>query len=153
MDIKHFDDTYLNTILDDGLTIREHMNNSLKKAHEYYNYSSNPKFNRSFEETEQSFEFQQKYNKKIKCLENKIYFSSDNAIKYNEKSKISILIAIIKCKKSIHYYYKLKKFCYSNNGQIYFQDIWEYCHNSTCNCFEYIDSTKELKKKLINLLK
>lgn len=153
MSIDNFSEEYLNTVLDDRLTIREHMKIGLENVRKKEHESSNPKFHRTFEEKEQAFEFSQKYNKKIKTMEDKIYLSENNTIKYNENNRMSIILAIIKCNKSIFYYNKLKKFCYKNKGKIYFQDMWEYCHNSSCECFEYITSTKDFKQQLIKLLK
>lgn len=143
-------DEYLNIVLDDGLSIREHMEKALKKAIEYERDNPNPKFHRTFEEHNISFEFSQKYKKKIENIEKRIYLSKDNI---NPKNKLSILLAILVCNKSIYYYNKLKTFCYNNNGQIYFQDRWEYCHNSKNECFEYITSIKELKKQMMKILK
>lgn len=153
MSLDNFSEEYLNTLLNDGLTIREHIEKGLKNAKKKELESSNPKFHRTFEERELSFEFSQKYSKKIKTMENKIYLSKDNTIKYNENSKISIIKAILICNRCIYNYNKLKKFCYKNNGQLYFQDMWEYCHNSSCECFEYITSTKDFRQQLMNLLK
>lgn len=153
MSLSQFSEEYLNTVLDDGLSIREHLERSLKKSIEYEKNSHNPKFHRTFEEQNISFEFSQKYKKKIQYMEKRIYLSKDNTIIFNSKNKLYILLAILICNKSIYYYNRLKRFCYNNNGQIYFQDRWEYCHNSKNECFEYVTITKKLKKQLMNILK
>ncbi len=151
---NNFSDEYLNTILDDGLTVREHMEIGYKDAINKQKQSNNPKFHRTFEQQELSFGFSQKYNEKIKKFENEIYISKDNTLEYDENNKFSILLAIQKCNNSIKAYYKLKDFCYkSYAGKIYFQDTWEYCHNSNCECFEYIRNIERIKSNLIKLLK
>lgn len=152
MSFDDFSEDYLNTILDDGLTIREHMEQGYKNSKNCYEKLSNQKFNRTLDEQEQSFKFLQKYKKVISKIESKIYLSKNNTLKSNSNNKLSIIIAILQCNKSIFYYSKLKKFCYQNGGQIYFQDMWEYCHNSQNDCFEYITEIQNLKIQLINLL-
>lgn len=51
----------------------------------------------------------------------------------------------------IQYYYEFKSFCYRRGecSKKYFQDMWEHCHNSRCNDFEYI---KPYEEKLNELL-
>lgn len=146
--MNNFGEKYLNTILEDGLTVKEHMEIGYENTKHKIETSSNPKFHRTFDERKQSLEFSSQHSKIIKKYENKIYLNKE----MNISNKFLILIAILKCNISIHYYYKLKKFCYKNNGEIYFQDMWEYCHNSKNECFEYITETKELKEKLLKYL-
>lgn len=149
----NYDENYLNTVLDDGLTIREHMERGYENAKRNEKNSSNPKFHRSFDEIDESYEFSQKYAIKLSKIESKIYFKDSVTIQRTYKNKLSIIKSILKCNYSIFNYYKLKRFCYKNNGKIYFQDKWEYCHNSNCDCFEYVETTKEYKEQLIKYLK
>ena len=48
-------------------------------------------------------------------------------------------------------YEDFKKFCYSKGegGKIFFDDRWEYCHNSKNPCFSYIQSTLDKKAFLL----
>lgn len=144
---ENSNEDYLNTVLEDGLTIREHMEKGIKKAMQNEKTSSNPKFHRSFNESEASFEFSQKYYKEIENFEHKIYSATD-IINIADFSNITENIQ--KCKKAIEYYQDFKKFCYSHNigGKIYFQDNWEYCHNFKNECFEYISSIEIYLQKL-----
>ena len=149
MAIEDLPDEYLDTVLEDGLTIREHMEISFKKALEYKKNSPNPKFHRTDEEEEKLFIFQQKYADKISFFENKIY--SNHIYKIN--NKFDIIMSLIKCNRAISYYNKFKEFCYKNDGEVYFQDMWERCHNSQQACFPYISQIEETKRELMDILK
>lgn len=87
--------------------------------------SNNPKFHRSDHEKKLRNEFSQKYYSIIQDYENKIYISDKTD--YN------------KLKSNLVAYDEFEKFCYSNGdgGKIYFQDMWEFCHNSKNDCFSY----------------
>lgn len=146
----NFLDDYLNTKLEDGLTVKEHMQQSYKKIIKDEKNSSNPKFNRTFEEDELSFEFSQEYSQDIDKLEKVIY----EGMNFDKSNLDEIKQSIDKCNKSIQAYYELKKFCYkSRGGKIYFQDMWEFCHNSKNNCFEYVEQLYNTKEYLQDLYK
>lgn len=52
---------------------------------------------------------------------------------------------------SIKAFEKAKEFCYKKGkgGTIYFQDTWEYLHNSKKPCFSYLDNIKASLDKTI----
>ena len=87
--------------------------------------SNNPKFHRSNHDKKLRNEFSQKNYSIIQDYENRIYIS-DKA-DYN------------KLKSNLASYDEFKKFCYGNGdgGKIYFQDMWEFCHNSKNDCFSF----------------
>lgn len=145
---ENFSDDYLNSKLEDGLTIKEHMQQGYNKIIKDEKNSSNPKFNRTFEEDELSYEFSQEYSQDIDKLEKIIY----EGMNFNESDLNEIKQSIYKCNKSIQAYYELKKFCYKHKGgKIYFQDMWEFCHNSKNDCFEYVEQLYDTKKYLQDL--
>ena len=122
--------------------------------------SRNPKFHRTEKEDELSFNFSQKHTNKLAKLEDELYDAADSIGKITKKwikssTKIDIQQAINRCDIASSKYENLKQFCYkkSKGGMIYFQDMWEYCHNSKNPCFSYIDSTIELKNQLREVLK
>jgi len=103
--------------------------------------------------------FTQKHAHKIAKLENELYCSVDNIGKVTKKwlktaTKEEIQLQIDNCKIAIECFESLKRFCYkkSKGGIIYFQDMWEYCHNSKNSCFTYIQSTIELKQELEGII-
>lgn len=145
---ENFSNDYLNTKLEDGLTVKEHMQQSYSKIIKDEKNSSNPKFNRTYEEDELSYEFSLEYSQDIDKLEKVIY----EGINFNKSNLNEIKQSIDKCNRSIQAYYELKRFCYkSKGGKIYFQDMWEFCHNSKNNCFEYVEQLYDIKKYLQDL--
>lgn len=125
-------------------TTNENITNWIKIESENSNtkktQSTNPKFHRTAQEDELSFNFWTKYEKEFKKLEDSfcnLYgksFKSDNL-----DIKISTL------QEALEAWNKAKSFCYSKGegGKIYFQDMWEYSHNSKNDCFSYGDNIKE----------
>lgn len=114
---------------------------SLKNSCSEHN---NPKFYRSNHEKELSFNFSIKYEKEIKLYEDSIYNLGITIIKIKDKwiknannDELSEKIEL--CNKFIDIYNKFHNFCYrkGKGGTIYFQDMWEYCHNSKNPCFSY----------------
>lgn len=87
--------------------------------------SKNPKFHRSDHDKKLRNEFSKKNYSIIQDYENRIYIS-DKA-DYN------------KLKSNLAAYDEFEKFCYANGegGKIYFQDMWEFCHNSKNDCFSF----------------
>lgn len=106
-------------------------------ALEYENSSSNPKFHRTAQEEELSFRFSIRYESEIHTLENNFEtLYRDAAREQNIDEKI------LKLNEAIDAFEKAKRFCYSKGkgGTIYFQDMWEYLHNSRNSCFSYVDN-------------
>lgn len=130
----------------------------IQARRDYESHSANPKFHRTFEEGELSIEFIQKYQNKVSVMEEKIYNTAGivdidmHSPKFADDNTIIKLIK--KCDTHINEYEKCKMFCYSKGkgGQIYFQDMWEYCHNSQNECFGYADDIIEYRKFLEALL-
>lgn len=105
--------------------------------------SSNPKWHRTSEERDEKLKFSLANRSKISKYEADIYNDGrpyDNTLSIDER--------IEACDNSIRAFYILKDFCYQTyGGKIYFQDMWEYCHNSKNECFSFVDHLeKELEK-------
>ncbi|MDU5492406.1 MAG: hypothetical protein E6094_05520 [Clostridium perfringens] len=105
--------------------------------------TTNPKFNRSKKEKDLFFNFCCEYNKKIDSYENSFY---------NAKSKIkkieNIDLRIKQYELSIKILNEFKEFCFSKGkgGELYFEDMWEHCHNINNPDFKFIDKLyKELE--------
>ena len=107
-----------------------------EKATNAENNSINPKFHRTAAEEELKFQFMYKYGDQSQniCdvflnLANKAYLSDD----YDKKFSL-----LEQCIKS---YNTAKKWHYnkSKGAALWFQDNWEYCHNSKNECFSWID--------------
>lgn len=118
----------------------------------------NPKFSRTDKEEELSFQFSYRNSDKLAKLDAEIYAAKNNigkaGIRWQKKASVEEIQERIKqCDNAITVYEKYKKICYrSKGGQIYFQDMWEYCHNTHNPCFDYIDDVVKLKAELENLL-
>lgn len=116
----------------------------------YEKESSNPIFHRTPHELDLSFNFEEKYGNRVEELSNAFESAFQDAQKskdYNQK--------IAKYEEALKLYYNAKKFCYSKGkgGSIYFQDMWEYMHNSKNPCFSYeslITTALEDAKKVQN---
>lgn len=110
-----------------------------ERALEYENLSSNPKFHRTAQEKELSFRFSTEYGRQVHALENNfeaLYRTAANEKNINQK--ISML------NEALDSFEHAKNFCYSKGrgGIIYFQDMWEYLHNSQKPCFSYADNIR-----------
>ena len=59
---------------------------------------------------------------------------------------------IIKLNEALECYDKIRKFCDSEGegGKLYFEDMWEHCHNSSDPDFSYGNIMIELRNELIN---
>lgn len=109
----------------------------------YQRNGNNPKFHRTDFEKKMSMEFWLQNASAIKRYENEIYCS-----KSYDKTK-NFIERIHACDKAIQSFYDFQKFCYSSEGgTIYFQDHWEYCHNSHNECFSFVETLERQKKKL-----
>lgn len=126
---------------------KERQNQEIKNILEYEKNSSNPKFHRTKSEENASFNFFFKYKKRIDLLQNELI----NSINLIAKTK-DVDIKIQRCKDAIIVYDKYKNFCYSKGtgGKIYFDDMWEHCHNSKNPDFSYIQNVKDEYDYLIN---
>lgn len=110
--------------------------------------SPNPKFHRTTREKDLSFNFEMKYSHEIDSLTEKfeaLYresFETDNL-----EEKITLLTEAISA------FEKAKKFCYSKGkgGTIYFQDMWEYLHNSRTPCFSYLENIQDALEEAVYL--
>ena len=98
--------------------------------------SSNPKFHRSFKEDELSYSFENKYYNEIAKRIEKFETPYHNSFSEQDLSKKIMLL-----EQSITEFDKCKNFCYSKGkgGTIYFQDMYEYLHNTHNECFSYRD--------------
>ncbi|MDD6710072.1 MAG: hypothetical protein PUE26_07990 [Ruminococcus sp.] len=133
----------INITISSELHLSERAKKACEIAKDYAAKSNNPKFHRTAEEKEASGNFSSEHSSEINFYENKIY---NDSLAFNRK--ISIDDRIIACQQSIDAYYEFKAFCYkSYGGKIYFQDMWEYCHNIKSECFSYLEClTEELEK-------
>lgn len=122
-----------------GYNLSDRVQRAMAIHEEYISKSSNPKWHRTSEEKTASFDFQCRNRRIISSYENKIY----NDGKPYDKER-SVTARINACKKSIDAFYEFQKFCYqSYGGTIYFQDLWEYCHNSKNECFSFVEPLEE----------
>ena len=99
--------------------------------------SKNPKFHRTAREEELSFNFEMKYGNQVCALTNQfenLYRAASQTTDLSQK------IALLN--DAVVAFEKAKKFCYSKGkgGTIYFQDMWEFMHNSQSECFSYLDN-------------
>lgn len=135
-----YSEEYLNEVLPNDKTIREQLQENLEEALS----QPAPKRHSDYEEsliTDFSIEFEQTLSlaeDKLYTLANSIYSSDD------------IDLQILKVRQVISHYEQFKDFCYSKGigGTLYFQDMWEHCHNSKNPAFNYIDSFKERLEQL-----
>lgn len=115
------------------------MQRSYEKAVKRYEKLSevNPKFQRSFEDEERAFNFRKRNGKVVGVLEDNFQNLYRNAYCTEDLTK-----RIAMLEKAALAFGEAKEYCYSKGkyGQIYFQDMWEYMHNSRSNCFSYLDT-------------
>ena len=104
---------------------------------------NNPRIIRSYDDIELSFQFSMKHGVKSQRMSD--LFLDLNSAAYAENDidkKIELL------QKSIDAFYEAKQwhYNYSKGAMYYFQDMWEYMHNSNNPQFSWVDSVeKELK--------
>lgn len=108
-----------------------------EEAIEVEKHSPNPKFHRTEREEELSFQFFYKHGEKSQKLCD--MFLDLNRQAYQTNSPEERLALLHQCvdafNKAKDWHYK-----YSKGGMIWFQDNWEYCHNSRNVCFNWINS-------------
>ena len=117
---------------------------------ESHNNSPNPKFHRSEREEKLKHDFFCKYyqqNSKLDSLEDRLLELRSIAMKEKNRDK-----KIIKLNEALECYDKIRKFCDSEGegGKLYFEDMWEHCHNSSDPDFSYGNIMLELRNELIN---
>ena len=117
---------------------------------ELHNNSPNPKFHRSEREKKLKHDFFCKYyqqNSKLDSLEDRLLELRSIAMKEKNRDK-----KIIKLNEALECYDKIRKFCDSEGegGKLYFEDMWEHCHNSSDPDFSYGHTMIELRNELIN---
>ena len=126
------------------IDISKLVENAMKQHKEYIASSTNPKWHRTEGESHMKSTFHSSHASVINEYENKIYdqrcydktLSTEQRIKYLEKS--------------IQAYNDLKDYCYqSPEGALYFQDMWEHCHNSHNPDFAFVDNLKVSLDKLM----
>lgn len=105
----------------------------------------NPKFFRTDKETMEKFSFNYEHQSEINSFNSSIY---EEGARVKEFDNIDDIIN--QCKKAINVYEDARRFCYSKGpaGEMYFDDMWEHCHNSKNECFSYIQSIKDYLKDL-----
>ncbi len=138
----------LTKILDNGKTLEQTIRESYQNAKNRYNKSKNPKFHRSEKEQNISFRFYETHKSKIDFMEKEIYNAEKFAHRFiNKYERNQILFEELEkeCNLLFKSYEDMKRYCYSvgRGGKIYFQDMWEYCHNDYNDCFEFIKPTQE----------
>lgn len=80
---------------------------------------------------------------KIKDLESKMIYYNDTTIHPDKLIK--------KINSCIQSYYELKEFCQkSEDGKIYFSEMWQHCSNSKYEDFDFIENLEKLKEDLID---
>ncbi len=136
--------TYNRIITDDEIPAL--IQASYEKVMKRQEQSNNPKFHRTEYEEELSFEFIQKYSKKVTLLTEDFEMLYRKAFETQDPTQQINLLH-----KALTAFNNAKNFCYSKGkgGTIYFQDTWEYLHNSRNPCFSYEDMiTKSLNEIL-----
>lgn len=106
----------------------------------------NPKFHRTSEEKNLSYQFSDKYGDKIDKFEERWYEQLELANDTNDKTK-----KLKYYNKALSIYDNAKEFAYSNGegGEIYFDDMYEHCHNSKNPCFSLRDGLVENIEELV----
>lgn len=132
---KQFNNTEPKTEIKDE-DVTELIQQGLKKAMEYEQNSTNPKFHRTPHEEELEFQFSQRWEEKLEPLIDKFETAYYNAYKINDLD-----LKIEELEKALSAFQAAKQFCYnkSKGGMLYFQDMWENMHNSQNERYSYED--------------
>lgn len=111
---------------------------------EKYENHPNPVFHRTDKEDDLAFEFEysEKHHKKISEYEAKMFEAEKLAYKFQkdgDKENTTLYFS-----KAIATYDEFRKYCYkTKGGKLYFQNNYEFLHNSKNPCFSYKDLWKE----------
>lgn len=110
--------------------------------------SPNPKFHRTTHEEDLSFNFEMKYSHEIDNLTEKFEALYRESFETNNLEEKTTLLT-----EAILAFEKAKEFCYSKGkgGTIYFQDRWEYLHNSRTPCFSYLKKIHDALEETVYL--
>lgn len=113
---------------------------NMQEAKEQVDRAINPKFNRTNKERELSSNFTQRWGHIVHPMEKD--FQDMCHVAYSESSPEK---QIEKCLETLALFNKARDFCYKKGegGQIYFQNMWEYMHNSNTPCFSFEDTIKD----------
>lgn len=129
----------------DGLPIADEeipylMQLGYENAVQNENASNNPKFHRTEQEEELAFKFMQTHDREFSILVNQFENLYQSANQTNDSSQRIDLL-----NQALIAFEKAKKYAYSKGrgGTIYFQDMYEYLHNSNNSCFSYADIIQE----------
>ena len=126
------------------LIISPQSEKAMQEFKKYTESSTNPKWHRTQLEKSLSFDFMHKNRDIIDKYEKIMH---NDAIAFNKT--IDCLTRIDSCKKSIQAFNEFKEYCYqTEGGKIYFQDMWEYCHNSKKECFSVLEQWEEILEYL-----
>ena len=127
------------------------VNISSKKVKAEEEKINNPSFHRTPKEEELAYQFSIKYSNIIAKNEKEIYMDENDNIE--------------SLKKKLEAFRKFKDYCYkkSKGAKIYFQDTFEYLHNTNNDCFSYeeeiiarinyLEDVEGAERQIINLLK
>lgn len=121
-----------------GVT-EEQVKERLAEIREYEQNSNNPKFHRSFNDRELEFNFESKHGEQSYKLTNAFIDRARLAFESNDiNEKIRLL------EETISLFYAARDWHYkTKGGMLYFQDMWEYMHNSQSPCFSWITGKEE----------
>lgn len=97
----------------------------------YKNYD-NPKFHRAEDEINLKADFSKRNYQLIERYEKRIEIGHKNENSYQIKQRIQA-------------FDEFKNYCYnhSQGAKLYFQDMWEHCHNSKNECFSWREKLTE----------
>lgn len=99
--------------------------------------SVNPKFHRTDKEKELEFQFFYKYGQQSQKMCDAFLNLMHQAYQTkNPEEKLSLLqqsVTVYNAAKDWHY-------CKSKGAKLWFQDNWEYCHNTKSTCFAWVDN-------------
>jgi hypothetical protein len=98
----------------------------------------NPKFNRTLFEEQMKRAFSKEYYEIITKIKKIIYEEIRKAKVIKDPE-----IQFEQCMIAIKTYELARLFCYSKGqgGRIYFDDLYEHCHNSKNPCFSFLEDT------------
>lgn len=133
-------------ILPTGNTFEEQMKIDLAKSIKE-TQNRDRKFCWTQRDEELSFNFSQKYSKRIGEFESALYATTALAVKTKLKGlkQEQIPEQIELAYNAITIYNNFKEFCYGKGrgGTVYFQQMWEHCFNSRNPDFSFVDKVRE----------
>lgn len=104
--------------------------------------NTNPQIQKRMSQKDLSDDFMLKNLQRIRPLEKKLCVNAED---------LSVDAQIAAYKNALSAFDELKNFCYqTDGGKIYFQDMWEHCHNSKEECFSFESKLKERLEYLQN---